>query len=573
MRFHSQVRMHRTGFAGLVALCCAAQAGAATNVAYTLEVGGDNHAAAYHAGSKQFFTPGSTADGQIFGSGGLVTWGVRIALTGTHAGVTIPGNQYAPNGVANFVFDLELHSGSVGGPLVTTAQFQSTIMNGTAPDNLTASAAFALAFNVNTLGPGRVVDTLLNGGALCGGVDNSLDKLKSATYPTNEVQTLGKLVGMGAGYNAWKACCGTAQTTPGIGLNGVLPNAGGLSGLGTNTVVCEGQIGNLTLGTYVLKITPAAGNNVLRGDVNLATDQNSFAVAADTTTGDTITFTIGNPLAGLAINPDPSSPGYIDIPGPITLSWTAGANAVSHDVYFGTTNPPPLIGNQAGTSYNAGVLAPLQTYYWRINERNIDNNVTVGTVWSFDVYTPALATQWKSVRTHGPAGDQSIVLNPAGSSGAAVSTEARQGGVRKLQVDFDQPVVLFSAPGITGSDSNAYPPTSTSLTNGDTRLEINFASGLPDQLCYTINLAGRVYDRDGNGVPMAGDSDCVVRNLYGDANPTSGGIVSLSDAIAVQARAGTAVSLSPWADLDESGTIDNADALAAKAQLGHTVCP
>lgn len=75
-----------------------------------------------------------------------------------------------------------------------------------------------------------------------------------------------------------------------------------------------------------------------------------------------------------------------------TLSWTAGAGAVSHDVYLGTnqtavtdatTASPEFKGNQAGTSYDPpGNLDGFTTYYWRIDEKNLDG-ITKGNVWSF----------------------------------------------------------------------------------------------------------------------------------------------------------------------------------------------
>jgi len=67
------------------------------------------------------------------------------------------------------------------------------------------------------------------------------------------------------------------------------------------------------------------------------------------------------------------------------LSWTAGTDAVSHDVYFGTTSSPgiaELQGNQAGLTFDPGPLAPGKTYYWRIDEVN-DNGTTPGCTWSF----------------------------------------------------------------------------------------------------------------------------------------------------------------------------------------------
>ena len=69
------------------------------------------------------------------------------------------------------------------------------------------------------------------------------------------------------------------------------------------------------------------------------------------------------------------------------LSWTAGAGAVSHDVYFGTANPPPFQINQLGTTYNPGGLQTGTTYYWRIDEKNA-GGTAIGIIWMFTTTPP-----------------------------------------------------------------------------------------------------------------------------------------------------------------------------------------
>lgn len=73
------------------------------------------------------------------------------------------------------------------------------------------------------------------------------------------------------------------------------------------------------------------------------------------------------------------------------LSWTAGSDATSHDVYFGTESPGTFQGNQVETTFDAGIMANNTTYYWRIDERNA-GGTTTGTVWSFTT-TPAAPGQ------------------------------------------------------------------------------------------------------------------------------------------------------------------------------------
>ena len=82
-----------------------------------------------------------------------------------------------------------------------------------------------------------------------------------------------------------------------------------------------------------------------------------------------------------AANPIPAN-GATHIKIKPTLSWTAGIDTTSHDVYFGTTNPGTFRGNQTATDFNPGTLAENTTYYWRIDEHNASGTIT-GDVWSF----------------------------------------------------------------------------------------------------------------------------------------------------------------------------------------------
>ncbi|MEJ2703456.1 MAG: hypothetical protein P8Z79_13535 [Sedimentisphaerales bacterium] len=108
----------------------------------------------------------------------------------------------------------------------------------------------------------------------------------------------------------------------------------------------------------------------------------------------------------------------------VTLTWTPGDYAVSHDVYFGddhdgvenaTLESEVFRGNQADTFYVAGFpgyaypdgLAPGTTYYWRIDEVNDadPNSPWKGPVWSFSVppkiaYDPDPADGAESVATN-----------------------------------------------------------------------------------------------------------------------------------------------------------------------------
>jgi len=104
-----------------------------------------------------------------------------------------------------------------------------------------------------------------------------------------------------------------------------------------------------------------------------------------TITGPVWNFTTTS-LPGQASNPNPPD-GVMDVNVSPYLSWTAGYDAESHEVYFGTNNPPPFIIDQNNTTFSPGILSRGITYYWRIDERNTWGKTT-GSVWRFKTVCP-----------------------------------------------------------------------------------------------------------------------------------------------------------------------------------------
>jgi hypothetical protein len=91
------------------------------------------------------------------------------------------------------------------------------------------------------------------------------------------------------------------------------------------------------------------------------------------------------PLPAAASNPYPSHGSMVNID--VDLSWTAGADATSYDVYFGTSSPPEFQGNQTGTTFDPGTLAYGTKHYWRIDSVNIWGK-TIGEEWIFTTFIP-----------------------------------------------------------------------------------------------------------------------------------------------------------------------------------------
>jgi len=143
---------------------------------------------------------------------------------------------------------------------------------------------------------------------------------------------------------------------------------------------------NLPNGVYYWRIDEVDDPNVAVG-----TDPNNVWE------GDVWSFEIGDP--GLARNPNPADGATGVVLAP-TLSWTAGVGAISHDVYFGTSNPPPLVSDdQPGTTYVPGALIKGSTYYWAVDEYDGTNTYS-GLVWSFSTIAAPTPVYW----TGGDAG-------------------------------------------------------------------------------------------------------------------------------------------------------------------------
>ncbi|HOJ56922.1 MAG TPA: hypothetical protein PLI64_20485, partial [Phycisphaerae bacterium] len=271
---------------------------------------------------------GNPADGQVFHVGDIITWDLVVEVDPNKEhqapGGSGPGHGYAPCGLANLVFNLQLEDPNADpsdnvitwfgpGGSATSQGFFSAINDGTNGDPL-AAAAFTLVYNItdplytSIHGPGRAIDSpgLASGshqppvgGPNLGGKDTQ--GRGTFCYPT---VVGGKLLGQGCGYSTWfrSNTTKTVQTWAGVGMTQwrAYPSGTMQTGLGIKPI-CEGQINTMGMppGVYRLRALPTrtptsntGGVNVLRGDVDLLNVQNppaAFAVAANVVEEDTIT--------------------------------------------------------------------------------------------------------------------------------------------------------------------------------------------------------------------------------------------------------------------------------------------
>jgi hypothetical protein len=127
---------------------------------------------------------------------------------------------------------------------------------------------------------------------------------------------------------------------------------------------------------------------------------------------------------GQAGNPSPGD-GDTNVDLNVVLNWSAGSQADTHTVYFGTNSSPPQVsGNQSTTSYDPGGLAESIMYYWRVDETNAQGT-TAGSVWSFMTRdTSAVDTvvitkaEWKASRQ-----ELKVEATSSGAPGAVLTVE------------------------------------------------------------------------------------------------------------------------------------------------------
>jgi hypothetical protein len=206
----------------------------------------------------------------------------------------------------------------------------------------------------------------------------------------------------------------------------------------------------------------------------------------NTVTGDVWSFTT---QPNKAFNPSPADSAS-NVAINAILSWSPGAGAASHNVYFGTTNPPASQGNQSGTTFNPGMLANNKTYYWRIDE--VGSGTVTGDLWSFTTM-PAVSAN----RRKGP-----YLIYPGNNTQMTVL----------WQVDVTAGCLIAWGTDTTYSTGNA----ATSEYGSDHQHKYNITGLTPGTKYYyrvtagTNNWTGNFY-----AAPAAGATD-VKFFMYGD---------------------------------------------------------
>ncbi len=195
----------------------------------------------------------------------------------------------------------------------------------------------------------------------------------------------------------------TDPYTPGSGITELWDTATGTSSY-ADAGLWGGEREAATAGAYMFNTTSSASDDWAISAVELNAAPASV------------------PPPGQATSPSPSN-GETDVDIDTTLSWTAGTDATSHDVYFGTDSTPDageFIQNQPGTTYDPpGSLTPGVTYYWRIDEVGT-GGTTTGVVWNFT--TLALPGQASAPVPSNNATDVSITQDLSWTAGSGADS-------------------------------------------------------------------------------------------------------------------------------------------------------
>jgi len=226
-----------------------------------------------------------------------------------------------------------------------------------------------------------------------------------------------------------------------------------------------------------------------------------------------------------AREPDPDS-GATNVDLDVLLSWGAGREAVTHDVFLSTDEQAVIDGNTPVAAVTEAGYGPLDldlgtTYYWRVDEVNEAETPATwqGTVWNFTTRELLIVEDFESYNDI-PAGEEGSNLiyltwtdgfdNPSNGSTIGyvepfqptMETNIVHGGVQSVPLTYDNSAASFSEVTVNPADL----PIGRDWTIGSPQtLMLYFygTEGNTGQLYVKINGSKVVYDGDAGDIAKA----------------------------------------------------------------------
>jgi Concanavalin A-like lectin/glucanases superfamily len=266
--------------------------------------------------------------------------------------------------------------------------------------------------------------------------------------------------------------------------------------------------------------------------------------------GDVWSFTTEGAVGGA--NP---ANGAVDVKPTTLLTWTAGALAASHEVYFGsdpnavknaTKTSPEYKGSKAlgDESYDPGKLQLETSYYWRIDEVNAPNpdSPWKGNVWSFTTGDYYVIDDFEEY-TDNDSANQAIwqtwvdgfgVADNGAQVGYLLPPYAEQtivhGGAQSM------PVLYNNTGGVTNSEVSLAMTVQRDWTEeGVANLSLWFR-GLPGSVGSFVEAPAGTYTMTGSGA-----------DIWGTADQFHFAYKTLSGAGSIQAKVLSVDRTDPWA--------------------------
>ncbi len=129
-----------------------------------------------------------------------------------------------------------------------------------------------------------------------------------------------------------------------------------------------------------------------------------------------------------ATMPNPAN-SSIPVRRDLLLEWIKGKRTISHNIYFGTENPPPYFANSEIASLNMEDLAPKTTYYWRVDEVN-EEGVTEGDLWQF-------TTESEESQIIDRTDESGSIIEAQGENSGEEKEKAFDNNINTKWLDFD----------------------------------------------------------------------------------------------------------------------------------------